>query len=257
MAAGPTTEHPFLSLVLPAYNEERRLGVSLRTLADYLGRQTYDCEILVVDDGSTDATADVAENVAASMPETVSLRVLSHHQNLGKGAAVKTGCLAAAGRYALFLDVDLATPPEDCGGIIEALVQSADVAVGTRLHPGGHDMRSTQPTSRRLMGSLFTFFRKRLLLPDIEDTQCPLKGFRREAAQRIFAQQRLSGWAFDVEILCIARRLGMKIEQIPVSWRHVGGSKLRMSPPMAMGVFWDLLRLRFAHPRAARQEVRG
>ncbi len=257
MAAGPTADQPYLSLVLPAYNEEQRLGVSLRKLVDYLGRQTYDCEILVVDDGSTDATADVAYKAAASMPETVRLRVLTHHQNLGKGAAVKTGCLAAAGRYVLFMDVDLAVPLEDCGGIIDALGQSAGVAVGTRLHPGGHDMRSSQPTSRRLMGHLFTFFRKRLLLPDIDDTQCPLKGFRREAAQRIFALQRLSGWAFDVEILYLARRLGMKIEQVPVRWHHVGGSKLRMSPPMALGIFWDLLRLRFLHPRAARQQAGG
>jgi dolichyl-phosphate beta-glucosyltransferase len=257
MGPRPPAEQPFLSLVLPAYNEERRLGASLRTLADYLGRQTYDCEILVVDDGSSDTTADVAEKAAASMPETVSLRVLSHHQNLGKGAAVKTGCLAASGRYVLFMDVDLATPPEDCGGIIEALEQSADVAIGTRLQPEGFDMRRTQPASRRLMGRLFTFFRKRLLLPDIEDTQCPLKGFRREAAQRIFAQQRLSGWAFDVEILYLARRLGLKVEQMPVRWQHVGGSTLRMSPSTALRVFWDLLRLRFRHQRAARQEVGG
>lgn len=257
MAAGRSEDQPYLSLVLPAYNEEQRLGASLRRLADYLGRQTYECEILVVDDGSSDATADVAEKVAASMPDTVRLRVLSHHQNLGKGAAVKTGCLTAAGRYVLFMDVNLATPPEDCGGIIRALAQSADVAVGTRLQPEGYDMRRSQPMSRRLMGSLFTFFRKRLLLPDIEDTQCPLKGFRREAARRIFAQQRLDGWAFDVEILYLARRFGMKTEQIPVSWHHVGGSKLRMSPPMALRVFWDLLRLRFVHARAAQQEVGG
>ncbi|MGA2285779.1 MAG: dolichyl-phosphate beta-glucosyltransferase [Dehalococcoidia bacterium] len=255
MAVGPASEQPYVSLVLPAYNEERRLGASLRHMADYLGQQTYECEILVVDDGSTDATADVAEKAAASMPETVRLRVLSHHQNLGKGAAVKTGCLAASGRYVLFLDVDLATPPEDCGGIIAALARSADVAAGTRLQPEGFDMRRSQPRSRRLMGRLFTDFRKLLLLPDIEDTQCPLKGFRREAAQCIFARQRLSGWAFDVEILYLARRLGMKIEQIPVSWRHVGGSKLRMSPPMALRVFWDLLRLRFLYARTARQEV--
>jgi dolichyl-phosphate beta-glucosyltransferase len=257
MNGGQMPAQPHLSLVLPAYNEEQRLSASLRRLADYLGRQNYDCEILLVDDGSTDATAEVADRAAAAMPEGVQLRVLTHHQNRGKGAAVKTGCLAATGRYVLFTDVDLASPLEDCEGILGALERSADVAIGTRVQPGGYDMRSSQPWSRRLMGHMFTFFRKRLLLPDIEDTQCPLKGFRREAAQRIFAAQRLSGWSFDVELLYLARRFGMKTEQIPVRWEHVGGSTLRMSPPMALRVFWDLLRLRFLHARVARQKVGG
>jgi dolichyl-phosphate beta-glucosyltransferase len=250
-------KQPYLSLVLPAYNEEQRLGASLRKLADYLGRQTYDCEILIIDDGSTDATAEVAENAAASMPERVQLRVLTHHQNQGKGAAVKTGCLAASGRYVVFTDVDLASPLEDCEGIIKALSESADVVAGTRVQPGGYDMRRSQPWSRRVMGRLFTFFRKRLLLPDIEDTQCPLKGFRREAAQRIFRAQRLSGWSFDVEILYLARRFGMNTVQVPVRWEHVGGSTLKMRPRMALRIFWDLLRLRFLHPRTAGQEAGG
>ncbi len=248
------TSQPLVSLVLPAYNEEQRLGASLRKMADYFGRQNYGCEVLIVDDGSTDATVEVAESAAASMPDNVQLRVLSHHHNQGKGAAVKTGCLAALGRYVLFADVDLASPLEDCEAVLEALSTSADVVAGTRVQPGGYDMRHTQPLSRRIMGHVFTFFRKRLLLPDIEDTQCPLKGFRREAAQRIFRAQRLSGWSFDVEILYLARRFGFKTEQIPVRWEHVGGSTLKMSPRMALRVFWDLVRLRFFHPREAGQE---
>ena len=256
--AGPNlSDRPLLSLVLPAYNEEQRLGASLRALADYLGRQPYACEILLVDDGSTDATPDVAVKAAASMPERVRLRVLSQHQNQGKGAAVKMGCLAASGEYVLFLDVDLATPLEDCEAIIKALAGGADVAIGTRVHPSGHDMRRSQPWSRRFMGHVFTFFRKRLLLQEIDDTQCPLKGFRREAAQRIFAAQRLSGWAFDVEILYLARRFGLKTVQIPVRWEHIGGSKLRMSPRMALRVLWDLLRLRFLHARTGRRKAGG
>ncbi|MGD0764725.1 MAG: dolichyl-phosphate beta-glucosyltransferase [Dehalococcoidia bacterium] len=250
MAAKPeTADRPYLSLVLPAYNEEQRLGASLRKLADHLGRQGYACEILVVDDGSSDATADVAERWAASMPDTVSLRVLTHLRNQGKGAAVKTGCLAATGDYVLYTDVDLASPLDDCERIVAALHDDADVAIGTRVHPGGHDMRSSQPWTRRLLGRLFTFFRKRLLLPDIEDTQCPLKGFRREAARRIFAAQRLSSWSFDVEVLYLARRFGMKTAQIPVRWEHVEGSTLRVRPQVALRVFWDLLRLRFLHRR--------
>jgi dolichyl-phosphate beta-glucosyltransferase len=248
--AEPTvTDRPYLSLVLPAYNEEQRLGPSLRKLADYLGGRGYPCEVIVVDDGSADATGEVAERWAASMPEGVQLRLLSHHHNQGKGAAVKTGCLAAEGEYVIFTDVDLASPLEDCEGIIAALRDKADVAIGSRVQPGGYDMRRSQPRLRRWMGRLFTFFRKRLLLPDIEDTQCPLKGFRREAVQRIFTAQRLSGWAFDAELLYLARRYGMTVAQIPVRWQHVEGSTLRVSPRTALNVFWDLLRLRFLHRR--------
>ncbi len=151
----------------------------------------------------------------------------------------------------------LASPLEDCEGVLKALSESADVVAGTRVQPGGYDMRRSQPLSRRVMGHVFTFFRKRLLVPDIEDTQCPLKGFRRDAAQRIFRAQRLSGWSFDVEILYLARRFGFKIQQIPVHWEHVGGSTLKMSPRMALRVFWDLLRLRFLHPRSSPQEAGG
>jgi dolichyl-phosphate beta-glucosyltransferase len=248
------TSQPLVSLVLPAYDEEQRLGTSLRKMADYFGRQAYDCEILIVDDGSTDTTAEVAEGAAASMPDNVQLRVLSHHHNQGKGAAVKTGCLAALGAYVLFTDVDLASPLEDCGAVLQALQTSADVVAGTRIQPGGYDMRRSQPLSRRIMGRAFTFFRKRLLLPDIDDTQCPLKGFRREAAQRVFRAQRLSGWSFDVEILYLARSFGFKTEQIPVRWEHVGGSTLKMNPRMALKVLWDLLRLRFLHSRESEQE---
>ncbi len=244
------SDRPYLSLVLPAYNEERRLGSSLRKLADYLTGQGYDCEILVVDDGSDDATGEVAETWAATMPERVQLRLLSHHHNRGKGAAVRTGCLAAGGEYVIFTDVDLASPLEDCEKIVAALQGSADVAVGSRVQPGGYDMRRSQPGIRRLLGWLFTFFRKRLFLPDIDDTQCPIKGFRREAAQRIFAAQRLSRWAFDVEILYLARQYGMRMVQIPVRWEHVEGSTLRVRPRMALGILWDLLRLRFLHRRA-------
>jgi dolichyl-phosphate beta-glucosyltransferase len=110
-------------------------------------------------------------------------------------------------------------------------------------------MRRTQPAYRRAAGSLFTFVRRRLAVPDIEDTQCPLKGFRREAARRLFGAQRLSGWAFDVEILFLARRFGLRVVEVPVQWRHVGGSRLRTNPLTGLRVLWDLLRMRWLHRR--------
>lgn len=254
MAQNGSDSHK-LSLVLPAYNEAQRLGASLHRLAEYLTSRRQRAEVLIVDDGSSDGTAEIAEGWAALMPEGVELRVLFHHHNQGKGAAVKTGCLAASGQHVLFTDVDLASPLEDCESIVAALENGADVAVGTRIQPDGSDMRRSQPLRRRVFGRLFTFVRKRLLLPEIDDTQCPLKGFQREAARRIFAEQRLSGWAFDAEIIYIARKLGMRVVQVPVHWQHVGGSTLRLRPGTAMRVSWDLLRLRFLHRRLRPKEA--
>ncbi|MGB6894889.1 MAG: dolichyl-phosphate beta-glucosyltransferase [Dehalococcoidia bacterium] len=238
---------PRLSLVMPAYNEERRLGPSLEQLLAFAVAQGYPVEILVVDDGSVDRTAELAREAAGAVPANVSLRLLQHPRNLGKGRAVRTGCLAAAGDFVAYLDADLATPPQEALKLLRALEEGADVAVGSRVHPGGYDMRVSQPPYRRALGWLYTWVRQRLLLPDIVDTQCPLKAFRREAAQRIFARQRLSGWAFDVEVLYLARRMGLRTSQVPVEWHHVGGSQMRVGPLQALRVLWDLLRLRWLH----------
>lgn len=240
---------PHLSLVMPAYNEEARLGSSLRRLTAFAAAQDCPVELIVVDDGSTDRTPQLAQEAAAALPDNVSLRLIEHERNAGKGAAVRTGCLAAAGEHVVYLDADLATPPEEVPKLLAALEGGADVAAGSRVQPGGYDMRATQPLHRRLLGSLYTLIRRRLLLPDIVDSQCPLKGFRREAAQAIFARQRLSGWAFDAEVLYLAHKLGLRTQEVPVEWRHVAGSRLRAGPLEAFPVLWDLLRLRWLHRR--------
>ena len=232
---------------MPAYNEERRLGPSLEQLLAFAAAQGYPVELLVVDDGSVDRTAELVREAAGATPANVSLRLLQHPRNLGKGRAVRTGCLAAAGDFVVYLDADLATPPQEALKLLRTLEEGADVAVGSRVHPGGYDMRASQPPYRRALGWLYTWVRQRLLLPDIADTQCPLKAFRREAAQRIFARQRLSGWAFDVEVLYLARRMGLRTSQVPVEWHHVGGSHMRVGPLQALRVLWDLLRLRWLH----------
>ena len=242
--SGPT---PRLSLVIPAYNEEQRLRPSLEQILAFAVAQGYPVELLVVDDGSVDRTPDLVREAAGVTPPNVSLRLLQHPRNLGKGRAVRTGCLAAAGEFVAYLDADLATPPQEVLKLLPSLEEGADVAVGSRIHPGGYDMRASQPPYRRAVGWLYTQVRQRLLLPDIVDTQCPLKAFRREAAQRIFARQRLSGWAFDAEVLYLARRMGLRTSQVPVEWRHVGGSHLRVGPLQALRVLWDLLRLRWLH----------
>jgi dolichyl-phosphate beta-glucosyltransferase len=233
--------------VVPAYNEERRLLPSLQRIDEYLSSRPYASELVVVDDGSTDRTAELVQGFAASAPDRVQVRFAAHERNRGKGAAVRTGCLAARGRYVVFTDMDLAVPPQEVGRALERLAAGADVAVGTRLHPDGQDMRSSQPPLRRLAGRLFVVVRRLMAVPEFHDTQCPLKGFSRQSAQRLFAAQRLSGWAFDVELLYLAKRWGLRIEEVPVRWDHVAGSRLGLRPRVAAQVLWDLLRLRLLH----------
>ena len=238
---------PRLSLVIPAYNEERCLLPSLQRVDEYLSTQPYASELVVVDDGSTDGTAELVRGFAPSVPDRVSVRLLVHESNRGKGAAVRTGCLAAQGEYVVFTDMDLAVPVEELERVLERLEAGAEVAVGTRLHPGGRDMRSRQPPLRRLAGRLFVLVRRLVAVPELHDTQCPLKGFRHQAARRLFAAQRLSGWTFDVELLYLAKRWGLRVEEVPVHWDHVAGSHVGLRPRVAAQVLWDLLRLRLLH----------
>ena len=249
---------PFITIVIPAFNEEQRLPASLDRTIAFLAEQPYPGEIIVVDDGSTDGTAGVVRHRIEVAPANVRLRLLQHETNQGKGAAIRTGCLAAAGTYVFFIDADVATPPEESLKLLELLQGGAAVVIGSRIQPDGSDMRESQPPSRRRMGSMFTRLRKLLrVLPDIDDTQCPMKGFRREAAQSIFARQRLHGWIFDAEVLHIARMQGYGIVEVPVTWRHIEGSRLRVRPQQAFEVARDLLRLRFLHrPAAAPAPVR-
>jgi glycosyltransferase involved in cell wall biosynthesis len=230
-----------LSVIIPAYNERATIDEVLRRVRAV----PIEKEILVVDDASTDGTAERVE--ALSGPD---LRLLRHPRNRGKGAAIRTGVLAATGRYVFFLDADLATPVEESLKLLGELKGGAPVVVGTRIQPDGSDMRASQPAQRRFVGRLFTIMRKAMrVLPDIDDTQCPMKGFRHDVAQAVFRQQQLSGWIFDAEVLYIARALGYRIVSVPVSWHHVEGSRLRVRPQEAFQVARDLVRLRFLHGR--------
>ncbi len=236
-----------LSLILPAYDEASRLGVSLARLIGFCGAQPYTSEIIVVDDGSTDGTAEIGRAAAQSLPAAVSLQILRHERNRGKGAAVRTGMLAATGDPALYLDSDLATPPEEIPKLLNALAAGADVAAGSRIQPGGIDLRASQPAWRRIGGRLFTIARRRLLLSDVVDTQCGFKAFRRKAVQAIFTRQKLERWAFDGELLYLARKLGFSVVQVPVAWHHVEGSRLQLGPISALREVVDILRIRWMH----------
>jgi dolichyl-phosphate beta-glucosyltransferase len=240
---------PFASYVMPAYNEEARLPASLERVIAFLAKQRFTAEIVIADDGSRDRTPRIVRaREDAGLPSNVTLRLVQHERNEGKGAAIRTGCLAARGEYVFFMDADLATPPEDSLRLLARLEQGAVVVAGSRIQPDGSDMRESQPAQRRLAGRLFTTMRKLLgVLRDIDDTQCPMKGFQHEAAAAVFARQRLEGWIFDAEVLHIARKLDYDNTTVPVTWRHVEGSRLRMRPQQAWEVLRDLVKLRFLY----------
>ncbi len=237
---------PHLSLVVPAFNEERRIEASLKRIGAFLLTRQYTSEVLVVDDGSEPAGHDAAAAAVAALPEGIERQLLRHETNRGKGAAVRTGALAARGRYIAFIDADLATPPEELPSILAALEAGADVAIGVRTQRDGSDMRDQRRFARRLAGRLFAWSMRRLLLPDVGDSQCPLKGFKREAARELFRLQRIDTWSFDAELLYLARKLKLTVAKIPVQWRAVPGSHLRLNLSSARELY-NLVLIRWRH----------
>lgn len=236
-----------LTYVVPAYNEEERLGESLKKLIAYSVAQPYAVDIIIVDDGSADRTAEIANALIAELPDGVTARVLAHEANRGKGAAVRTGALAATGDVVLYLDADLATAPEETQKLLDAFTPGVDIAIGSRIRPEGGDMRASQPAWRRIGGRIFAVARKRLLLSDVADTQCGFKAFSREAAAAVFSRQQLDGLAFDAELIYLARRLGYQVVQVPIEWHHVEGSVIQLGAGPAFREVRDLLRIRWLH----------
>jgi glycosyltransferase involved in cell wall biosynthesis len=231
---------------MPSYNEEGRIGASLQRVGDFLGALGYPTEVVIVDDGSRLPGRLAAEQAIASLPPEVQSSLIHHEVNRGKGAAVRTGCLAAQGQYVAFIDADLATPPEDLLKLIVALDAGADVAIGVRNQGDGSDMRNQRALPRRLAGRAFSLAMRTLLLPDIEDSQCPLKAFKRGAAQRLFRLQRIEKWSFDAELLFLASRLGLKVAKTPVQWQAMDGSHLKLNLSTAMEL-WNLASIRWVH----------
>jgi dolichyl-phosphate beta-glucosyltransferase len=211
---------PELSLVIPAYNEEERIAGTLEKVLAYLGTMPCTWELIVVDDGSSDRTSAVASSIAPHV------QVLSMPRNCGKGAAVRTGMLAARGRFRVFTDADLSTPIEELGKMRAAFDSGADVVIGSRrLQPGL--IRKHQPWYRELIGIAGNKLVQVLLLPGFEDTQCGFKGCTAHAAVEIFSRAVIDGFAFDIEMLYVALLLGFRIEQIPVEWYNDERSRVR------------------------------
>jgi dolichyl-phosphate beta-glucosyltransferase len=257
----PAAKRPHsLTIVLPAYNEANRIGPALDELFAYLDAPTPEglhprIDVLVVDDGSTDGTADlIRARPEAARPmdgDRARLGVLPV-RHAGKGAAVRTGMIAAQGDLVVFADADMATPPGELPKLVAAL-DTADVALGSRIQPDGSDMRATQPRYRRTLGGLFHLLASIWVVGDVKDTQCGFKGFTREAAQDLFPRQRVTSIVFDVELIHLARRRGYQIQVVPIRWQDVRGSRLRPGPRLALRVAWDLFRIPLLHREVRRR----
>ena len=235
-----------LSLVVPAFNEARRLPPTLERMREWLDAAGEPYEVIVVDDGSDDDTAGVAERAGASWPE---LSVVRLPRNMGKGAAVRAGMLRAGGEHRAFSDADLSTPIEELTRLRSHLTGDCRVAIASRDAPGS-DIEVRQPVWRELMGRLYNLLLRLIVLRGISDTQCGLKVFTADAAVACFTPLETSHFGFDAEVLLRARRQGWSIAEVPVRWRHVEESRVGSVRDSARMLF-DLLRLRFRRlPRA-------
>ena len=232
---------PWLSVVMPAYNESRRITPTLLSALLYLRDRRAPCEIVVVDDGSSDDTGRVVEEVAA---EHSQVRLHTLPRNMGKGAAVRAGVEVARGAWILLDDADGATPITELERLLDAAAQGADVAIGSRALPAP-DVGIERRLLRAASGRAFAFLVNLLVVPGIADTQCGFKLFRREAADWIFPRQRLDGFAFDVEVLHLARLGGFRIAEVPVNWMNVAGSKVGLL--RGLRAFVDTARVRGLH----------
>ena len=235
---------PHLSVVIPAYNEEKRLGATLARVIAYLEAQPYGWELLVVDDGSSDATAAVAE--AAGSGGQRAVRVLRNSPNRGKGFSIRRGMLEARGKYRLFSDADLSTPIEELDRFWPFFDSGAAVVIGSRAMEESR-LTVRQSPLREGVGRLFNSCVRCMLVPGIHDTQCGFKMFTAEAAEAVFVQQRMHGFSFDVEALMLARRSGFEVREVPVTWTNAPGTKV--SAWKGATAFWDLVVLKLRHYR--------
>lgn len=232
----------FLSIVIPAYNEESRISATLEQVLGFLSARPYTWEVLVADDGSTDGTNRLVADLAASHTG-LHLLSLAHR---GKGGAVRAGMLDAGGQYRLICDADLSVPIEQVERFLPPQLNGVDIAVGSREAPGAR--RIGEPSRRHIMGRIYNTLVRMLAVGDIKDTQCGFKCFRGDIVPTLFQRQTMDGFAYDVEVLFLARKDGMSTREVPVDWYYSERSKVRTFRD-SISMTFDLLRIRWRYLR--------
>lgn len=228
---------PFLSIIIPAYNEENRLPTTLEQVFKFLASQSYTYEVLVVVNGSRDRTLQLAEAFAQTQP---ALRVFQN-QERGKGRAVRRGMLEAQGEYRFMCDADLSMLPVEINRFLPPALENVPIAIASREAPGA--IRYNEPAYRHFIGRGYNWLIRWLALPGLQDTQCGFKCFYAPVAEEIFPLQTIGGWTFDVEVLYIARRRGYPVAELPVPWYYNGESKVNILKDLRHVVI-DLLTIR-------------
>lgn len=232
-------DRPFLSIVIPAYDEEKSIEKSIGTIRDYLMEKGNPFEIIVVDDGSNDKTV---KRVQKAIRECEKIRLIRNHKNLGKGAAVRNGMFHAQGEYIVFTDVDLSVSIDQIETFLAGLQDGFNIAIGSRRLNGSR-IQHHQPIYREMMGRIFTRLSQWILGVNASDFTCGFKGFQRNVARDLFSLQRLDDWSFDSEVIYLAGLKGYKIAQIPVTWSDRRETRVRLLRDIPLS-FLGLLRIR-------------
>jgi glycosyltransferase involved in cell wall biosynthesis len=217
MASGPT-----LSIIIPAFNESARIGSALSQVLACVRQRNWPAEVIVVNDGSRDNTAEIVRKIAAENPI---VRLIENPVNRGKGFSVRNGMLHASGEVMMFTDADLSSPMEETERLLAAIREGADIAIGSRWLDKGRQTKH-QPWYRQMFGRCFNLVTRIVMGLPFADTQCGFKAFRREAAYTVFQLQRIERWGFDPELLFIALKRGYGVREVPVTWGHDERSRL-------------------------------
>lgn len=225
-----------ISIIIPAYNEEKRIKKTIESILTYVQKKKYDYEIIVVNDGSTDKTKDVVQEF-----KNKKIKIIDNLENKGKGFSVKQGFLTATKKWILFSDADLSTPIEELDTFFR--YQEYDIIIGSRNLPDSLIVIK-QPFLRSTLGKIFPFFVRLLLLSEIKDTQCGFKLFKKEVAKKIAEMQTIDGFCFDAEQLFIAKKIGYSVKEIPISWQNDERSKIRIIRD-TIQMFMDLMRIKY------------
>lgn len=228
----------YLSVVIPVYNETGRITKGLNYALNFLKKQKYAWEIIIVNDGSTDATPKLAEKIFKKQKNCL---LLNHEQNLGKGAAIRTGILSARGIYILFSDIDFSTPLSELPKFFKAL-KDHELAIGVRRHPQAQ-VSIHQSKLREFLGQCFTRMVNWMVTPDIYDATCGFKAYQSQTGKKLYKTMRVDRWAFDAEVLFLAKKYEFKIAQIPVAWANNPATKVNMLRDGSYA-FWDLIKIR-------------